>query len=69
MKHFVYNCFLLLLVISFAYINSSPHVDGFTPRVRAFYRPVVRRARIVGEGFYSKTSTNLSTLFRRFGIL
>jgi hypothetical protein len=69
MKHLLYNCFLFLLVILFAYINSLHSVDGFTPGVRAFYRPFVRRTRMVGEGFYDKTSTNISNLFRKFGIM
>ena len=69
MKHLLYNCFLFLLVILFAYSNSLHNVDGFTPGVRAFYRPIVRRTRMVGEGFYNKTSTNISNLFRKFGIM
>ena len=69
MKHLLYNCFLFLLVIIFAYVNSLHNVDGFTPGVRAFYRPIVRRTRMVGEGFYDKTSTDISNLFRKFGIM
>ena len=69
MKHLLYNFFLFLLVITFAYINSLHNVDGFTPGVRAFYRPIVRQTRMVGEGFYNKTSTNISNLFRKFGIM
>ena len=69
MKHLIYNCFLLLIVIYFAYTSSLHSVDGFTPGIRAFYRPFVRKTRITGEGFYSRTSTNLSNLFRRFGII
>jgi hypothetical protein len=69
MKHLLYICFLFLIIGSFAFINSSPQVENFTPKIRAFYRPIVRNTRIVGEGFYNKTSSNMSNLFRKFGIM
>jgi hypothetical protein len=43
--------------------------EGFTPKIRAFYRPIVRKTRIVGEGFYNKTSSKMNNLFRKFGIM
>ena len=58
-----------LIIIGFAYFNTLRHVEQFTPKIRAFYRPIVRNTRIVGEGFYNKTSSNISNLFRKFGIL
>jgi hypothetical protein len=69
MKHLLYICFLFLIIGSFAFINSSPQIETFTPKIRAFYRPIVRNTRIVGEGFYNKTSSNMSNLFRKFGIM
>ena len=69
MKHLLYACFLFLIVCSFAFINSSPRVESFTPKIRAFYRPIMRNTRIAGEGFYNKTSSNMSNLFRKFGIM
>ena len=69
MKHLLYACFLFLIVCSFAFINSSPHVESFTPKIRAFYRPIMRNTRIAGEGFYNKTSSSMSNLFRKFGIM
>ena len=69
MKQFLYACFLALIIIVFAYYNSLHNVENFTPGVRAFYRPIIRQTRIVGEGFYNKTSTNISNLFRKFGIM
>jgi len=69
MKHLLYICFLFLIIGSFAFINSSPKVENFTPKIRAFYRPILRNTRIVGEGFYNKTSSNMSNLFRKFGIM
>jgi hypothetical protein len=69
MKQFLYACFLFTIITVFAYYNSLHNVEHFTPGVRAFYRPIVRQTRIVGEGFYNKTSTNISNLFRKFGIM
>ena len=69
MKHLIYNCFLFLIVITFAYINSLHNVENFTPKINEMYRPYVRNARIIGEGFYNNSSSNISNLFRKFGIM
>ena len=37
--------------------------------MREFYRPYVRKARNIGEGFYNITTSNMSNLFRKFGIM
>jgi len=69
MKHLIYNCFLFLIVIIFAYVNSLHTVESFTPKIKEMYRPYVRNARIIGEGFYNKSTSNISNLFRKFGIM
>lgn len=69
MKHLIYNCFLFLIVIIFAYVNSLHTVESFTPKIKEMYRPYVRNARIIGEGFYNRSSSNISNLFRKFGIM
>ena len=69
MKHLLYYSFLFLIIILFAYSNSLHNIEQFTPNLRAFYRPIVRKTRIVGEGFYNKTSANISNLFRKFGLM
>jgi hypothetical protein len=69
MKNLIYNCFLFLIVITFAYINSLHDVEEFTPRIREMYRPHIRNARIFGEDFYNKTKTNVSNFFRKLGIM
>ena len=69
MKHLIYNCFLFLIIVIFAYINSLHDVEEFTPRIKEMYRPYVRNARIIGEGFYNKSNSNISNLFRKFGIM
>jgi hypothetical protein len=43
--------------------------EAFTPKMRELYRPYVRNARIVSEGFYQKNKSDMSNLFRKFGIL
>jgi hypothetical protein len=60
---------MFLIIVLFAYFNSLHTVEHFTPGIRAFYRPIVRKTRIIGEGFYNKTSSNISNLFRKFGIM
>ena len=69
MKNLIYNCFLFLIIVIFAYINSLHTVESFTPKIKEIYRPYVRNARIIGEGFYIKSNSNISNLFRKFGIM
>ena len=69
MKNLIYNCFLFLIIVIFAYINSLHIVESFTPKIKEIYRPYVRNARIIGEGFYNKSNSNISNLFRKFGIM
>jgi len=69
MKKLIYCCFLFLIVFTFSYINSLHYVENFTPKIRQMYRPHIRNARIIGEGFYNKSNSNISNLFRKFGIM
>ena len=69
MKHIIYICFLILIIIIFAYVNSLHTVEKFTPAINGIYRPIVRNTRIISEGFYNKTTSNISNLFRKFGIM
>jgi len=69
MKNLIYNYFLFLIIVIFAYINSLHTVESFTPKIKEMYRPYVRNARIIGEGFYNKSNSNISNLFRKFGIM
>ncbi len=43
--------------------------EAFTPKFREMYRPYVRDARIISEGFYEKNKSDISNLFRKFGIM
>ena len=77
MKYFIYNCFFIIIVLFFAYINTIQDVDNekekekeaFTPKIRGLYRPYLRNARIISEGLYNNHSTNISNLFRKIGIM
>jgi len=69
MKHFVYICFLILIVIFFAYVNSIHNVEQFTPNIREFYRPIIRNTRLISEGFYNNTTSSVSNLLRKLKII
>jgi hypothetical protein len=69
MKHLIYGCILFLIVVAFAYVNSQKSIEKFTPEIRKLYRPHIRNARVYSEGFYNKTTTHISNLFRKFGIM
>ena len=69
MKNLIYNFFLCSVIFTFAYINSLHYVEEFTPKINETYRPHVRNARIISEGFYNKSRSNISNLFRKFGII
>ena len=65
--------FLLMLLLSlWSHISSSikSYEEPFVPKiVKETYRPIERNFRIRYEGFYDKTSADISNLFRKFGIL
>ena len=69
MKFFIYYFFLIIIMFIFSYINSLEHTEPFTPTINSIYRPIVRNTRMLSEGFYDKSTSNISNLFRRFGIL
>lgn len=69
MKYLLYYLFFLLITVTFAYFNSLNDVESFTPKIRELYRPYLRNARVIGEGFYNQQINNASNLFRKFGIM
>jgi len=69
MKYLMYYLFFIIIVVVFAYFNSLHDVENFTPKIRELYRPYVRNARIIGEGFYTQHKNNISNIFRKFGII
>lgn len=69
MKYLLYKFCLFLIILFFAYVNSSRNVENFTPKIREMYRPYVRNARIIKDGFYNNSYSSISNLFRKFGII
>jgi hypothetical protein len=69
MKYLSYYCFFIVIILFFAYINSLHTVEKFTPKIRELYRPYVRHARIIGEGFYNNQKNNTTNILRKFGII
>ena len=77
MKYLIYNCFFIIIVLFFAYINTQQDVDkenenekeAFTPKIRGLYRPYLRNTRIISEGLYNNHSANISNLLRKFGVM
>jgi hypothetical protein len=69
MKYFIYNCFFIIIVLFFAYINTQQEKEAFTPKIRELYRPYLRNTRIISEGLYNNHSANISNLFRKVGIM
>jgi hypothetical protein len=72
MKRILYNSFTVLFIIimnSLAF-SENQYKETFIPKiVKETYRPIERNIRKTYEGFYDKTSTDISNLFRKFGIL
>lgn len=60
--------FFVLYYIYNYYYNDN-NTESFTPKMREMYRPYVRDARIISEGFYEKNKSDISNLFRKFGIM
>jgi len=69
MQIYIYYIFLIIIILVFSYINSFSSTEEFTSSINSVYRPIVRNTRILSEGFYNKTTNNISNLFRRFGIM
>ena len=60
---------IIIFVLYYIYNHYYNSTENFTPKIRELYRPYVRDARIISEGFYDTHSSNMSNLFRKFGIL
>jgi hypothetical protein len=72
MNRIIYNSllFLLLIIIFACAFGKNRYQEAFIPKiVKETYRPIVRNIRMTYEGFYDKTTTDASNLFRKFGIL
>jgi len=72
--------FILIMLYSLSYLTkyivrtlelpTIRYKEEFIPKIfKETYRPLERNVRMTYEGFYDKTSTDISNLFRKFGIL
>jgi hypothetical protein len=66
---YFYICFLIFIICIFAYFNVKQSVEAFTPKIRSLYRPYIRKARIMSKNMYDKTSSNVSNIFRKTGLI
>lgn len=72
MNTFTYNSLIVLFVIILIYctLSENSYQEAFVPKIfKEAYRPIERNIRRNVEGFYDKSSTNISNLFRKFGIM
>jgi len=74
-KHYKHISFISTLVILFIiyyiytrYNSNNSKKENFTPKVREMYRPYVRNARIVSEGFYGRHKNNVDSVFKKIGL-
>ncbi len=70
----MYNLLIILLLIiifSCAFSKKNLYQESFfvPKKIKEYYRPLQRNIRMTYEGFYDKSSTKISSLFRKFGIL
>ena len=69
MKYFIYNCLFIIIILFFAYVNTKDQQEAFMPNIRELYRHPIRNVRVISEGFYEKQKSQVSNLFRKFGIM
>ena len=68
MKYLMY--ILLFIIFLCAFSNSIHHLDeGFTPKIRQMYRPHVRNARILVEGFYNDYKKSITNYLKKYIII
>lgn len=66
--------FLIFLIITFAYINSSPHSsektqESFISTFRTMYRPYVRNTRNLCEGLYNSYKSRIEVSLKKLGFI
>lgn len=74
MKQNIYNYILLLFLIIVLFlilyfIITNNVEEGFTPKIREFYRPFIRNARIYSSNFHNKYKTSVTNFFRKTGLI
>jgi hypothetical protein len=74
MNKIIYILLFLLVIIvttgNACSFSENIYQEAFIPKiVKETYRPFARNVRMRCEGFYNQSSTDISNLFRKFGIL
>jgi len=67
MKYILYYFLFIAIVITFAYINSIPKKEPFTPNIRGYYRPIIRNTRLAAESFKTKATNSFDSFKKRLG--
>ena len=67
MKYLLYYLLFIVIILSFAYINTIPQQESFTPNVRAYYRPIIRRTRLATESFKTKVTNTFEGFKKGLG--
>jgi hypothetical protein len=68
MNNYVIYVLMFAIVLFFSYIGSRTK-EPFVPHIRKMYRPYMRNARVMSEGFHSQTKTKIESFVRRFGLV
>lgn len=62
--------FLLMIIIFSCIFSTELYKESFVPKIiKEQYRPIERNIRKTYEGFYSKSSTNISNFLRKIGMI
>jgi hypothetical protein len=71
-SYFTYIYLFIIIVALYNIINYFMtyfnNKESFTSKIRETYRPYLRNARFISEGFYNNNKNNINYLFRKFGI-
>jgi hypothetical protein len=59
----------IILLIILANTSVAKQAEPFTPFIRQTYRPHLRNARRFAENTIQTVTLNLTTLFRKFGLM
>lgn len=70
MNTFLHLFLLFIILVSCCIFSPNNNRESFVPKkVKEMYRPLARNFRISYEGFYDKSSLDLSNLFRKVKII
>ena len=62
--------YILTFILILMAISENINRESFVPRkIKEIYHPIARNIRINYEGFYNKSSNNISNFFRKIGII